>query len=131
MDALKLIAEGNYITASKDLIFALGPDAAIIYGALASKHLLNKTYNTLKHGGMFYCTHETLAIDTGLKRHRQNQALKVLKKEGLVYTYLKDLPAKRYFYLDTSNLKKKIAEYKKFKVDLNTIQLKEQDCKYY
>ncbi len=54
--------------------------------------------------GWIYKTVNELQAETGLSRHQQNTALKILRRHGIVETKKAGIPAKRHIRIDTTRL---------------------------
>lgn len=87
--------DGSIIT-NKNLINAIGLDAAVLFGELLSKQNYyegrGETIN-----GWFYETADMLEINTGLSYYQQRKTLEILINEKLIEISVKGLPAKKYF----------------------------------
>ncbi len=92
MGILQLLAKENYIAYSKPLAKAVGIDEAILFGALCSVSNI--------HGNEFFYQQERLCEDTCLTEYRLRNAIKNLKKAGLLSVEKKGLPARNYYKLN-------------------------------
>jgi len=53
-----------------------------------------------KEDSYFYCTHEELENQIGISAHRQRKALKLMEDLGIITSYMKGLPAKKFYHID-------------------------------
>ena len=98
--------KGNFVMVSKVVIRELGLEAAVMLSELYSEYLYWKASNGLTEAGYFYSTMENVKNNTGLTRARQDSAIKVLEKAGIIKKYVHGMPAKRYFKLIDSGVKR-------------------------
>lgn len=83
MSILKLVADDGFIAVNIGLIKAIGLDEAIIVGEMARKYNYWEKENGLVDG-YFFITHEDIEADTGLKRGRQETAIKNLQQLNIL-----------------------------------------------
>jgi DNA-binding PadR family transcriptional regulator len=83
---------------NKKLAKELGIDEAILFGSLCGYHTM---FNGVEE---FYCEQERIMEDTCLSEYRLQNALRNLKKEGLVSVVKKGMPAKNYYKLNEEKL---------------------------
>ena len=103
MSILSLLASDNFITVNRTLIKAVGLDAAVILGELASEANYWKE-NGGAEDGFFYSTVENLEEKTSLSKYLQASALEKLKAAGLVEIEKRGLPARRYIKINEEKL---------------------------
>ena len=98
--------KGNFVMVSKVVIRELGLEAAVMLSELYSEYLYWEASNGLTEAGYFYSTMENVKNNTGLTRARQDSAIKVLEEAGIIKKYVHGMPAKRYFKLIDSAVKR-------------------------
>ncbi len=89
------IIQGS-IPANKELIKGLGLNAAVLIGELVSLYDYYGQQNKLDKEGYFFRSHKLLENNTGLTRRKRDDALKILKEEGLVSVLHKNGDALRF-----------------------------------
>lgn len=112
MNILNLLASNSFITVNKELIKAVGIEAAILFGELAGEYVYWVEQN---QGESFFSTVENIEEKTTLNDYQQRKAIKVLKDKGLIECKVKGIPAKRYFEIHEDRL----LELFKFKFSKN------------
>lgn len=93
---IDLLRSDGSIIINKNLINALGLEAAVLFGELLSKQNYYKKRNETIDG-WFYETADMLEINTGLSYYQQRKSLETLINEKLIEVSVKGLPAKKYF----------------------------------
>ena len=127
MNILSLLASSSFITVNKDLIKAVGIEAALLFGELASEY----SYWSDQNDDYFYSTVENLEEKTTLNDYQQRKAIKVLKDKGLIEVKIKGVPAKRYFKIN-DNAVLKILDIQFFKnLRTGSEKIKEQDLEIF
>lgn len=127
MNILSLLASSSFITVNKDLIKAVGIEAALLFGELASEY----SYWSDQNDDYFYSTVENLEEKTTLNDYQQRKAIKVLKDKGLIEVKIKGVPAKRYFKIN-DNAVLKIFDIQFFKnLSTGSEKIKEQDLEIF
>lgn len=96
MSILSLLSSSNFIAVNKTAIKAVGLEAAVILGELASEAHYFEQQGQLNDDGYFYATADSLEEKTSLSRFRQNQAVEKLQGLGLISVKLMGVPCKRY-----------------------------------
>ena len=104
MSILKLIANDSFITVNKTLIKAVGLDAAVLIGELASEFSYWCVNNGLDAEGYFFSTIENIEEKTSLSEHKQRQAIKKFEELGIIEVKVKGIPAKRYIRINEEKL---------------------------
>ncbi|MEH7442768.1 hypothetical protein V7201_10730 [Bacillus sp. JJ1122] len=94
---LDLLRANGSIVVNKNLVHAIGIDAAILYSELISKQEYFQDRDQLTDDGYFFNTVDNIKLDTGLGEKPQRAAIKKLESLGLIRTDKRGLPAKRYF----------------------------------
>ena len=91
-----LSLNGFYVVNKKLVEYLECSDASLILSYLCYRANLweDQKGNT---DGWFYCTYEFIEKDLKIKRRRQETAIKLLKKKGLVETSNQGMPSKRHF----------------------------------
>lgn len=92
-----ILSSGNWIPFLKPLAKATSLEAAILFSELCNRHEMQKRNNRLDSEGFFFATVESVYNATTIKKHGQNNAVKLLQKHGLIESELKGMPAKRHF----------------------------------
>ena len=107
MDSLvELLSIDGYIPVNKDLARLLGINEAIIIGELIAEYKYWKNHNGLTEDGYFYSTVENLEKNTTLNEFTQRKIIKHLCTLNIVKTKRRDIPAKRYFWINFEVLEK-------------------------
>ncbi|MCM3405924.1 hypothetical protein [Cytobacillus oceanisediminis] len=96
---LDLLRSDGSIVVNKNLVHAVGLDAAVLYSELISKQKYFEERGQLTDDGFFFNTIDNIKLDTGLGEKPQRTAIKKLEQLGLIKTDKRGLPAKRYFYV--------------------------------
>lgn len=91
----QMLMSNNYWVLNKDLVKLFGLEAAFLLSNFAEAETL-----MADDDGWFYQTSETVEKMTTLSRHKQDQAVIVLEKSGVLEKTVKGLPPKRYFRID-------------------------------
>lgn len=96
MGVLQLLASENFITYNKVIAKKYGVNSAILLGAMCS-------YQNSFKDEQFFKEQYKISEDTCLTEYEIQQALKILKSNGIIEVNKKGLPAKNYY---------KVVEYK-------------------
>lgn len=94
---LDLLRSNGSIVVNKNLVHAIGLDAAIMFSELISKQQYFADRGQLTEDGFFFNTVDNIRLDTGLGEKPQRAAIKKLEMLGVIKTDKRGLPAKRYF----------------------------------
>jgi hypothetical protein len=100
MSIIKLLRQSNWVAVNKDLVRAIGCNAAYLLSYLADKYDYFTSRGELTKDGYFFATCEDVETDLGLSRREQDTAIKSLVAANLVTVALKGVPAKRFFLFD-------------------------------
>lgn len=100
----KVLSQNGFIMVNKDLAKKLGLNCAVIIGYLYSMYDYWKGLDKLEDDESFYCTRENIEEHTTLSPYEQRKALNILEKEGIIYKYLKGLPAKTFYKLNDDKI---------------------------
>lgn len=84
---------------NKKVMRKWGMDVAVFLSFIMEEHKTFKTQNRLKDK-YFYCTSKNIYENTGLKRHRQEMALKILKDAKVIKIKKQGLPSKLWFKIN-------------------------------
>ena len=109
INIVSLLASDNFIVINRGLLKRYGLNVTLMLCELASEYNFYKKEGKLEDDGMFFSTIENITDKTGLSRYQQAEALKTLDEMGIVKSFVKGVPAKRYFKLDIELLASKIA----------------------
>ena len=93
----RALMQGGSVVLNKDLIRAIGLDAALLYSELCSKEEYFERRGDLTEDGFFFNTIENMEKDTTLSRYQQDKAIKLLVKLNLIEFEKRGMPAVRYF----------------------------------
>jgi hypothetical protein len=105
MNTKQFLLSSNYWVINKNMLNELGLDATFILSALAEAE------NILADSdGWFYQTIETLENQTTLSRHKQEQAIKILKDKNILLCEIRGIPPKRHFKINYQNINFPICE---------------------
>lgn len=117
---LDLLRSNGSIVVNKNLVHAIGIDAAILYSELISKQDYFKDRGQLTDDGFFFNTVDNIKLDTGLGEKPQRAAIKKLESLGLIRTDKRGLPAKRYFKViqDEKNITRILLAGKELKMSM-------------
>ena len=99
MNALKLLANGNFITVNKCVVKAVGVYESIILGAMCSEFVYCEERG-LTEGGFFPFSIEQLQEETTLGRRSQETAIANLVNAGLIEQRNFGVPNKRHFRIN-------------------------------
>ena len=116
---LNLLDSGDYQTYNRSVARTLeSVNGAIMLSELVNRYLYHESEEELStfsdlEGEWFYYTIAACEERTVLSRKEQDSAISVLKKEGLVETAQKSLPAKRYFRLRLKDIEAFVYRLKK------------------
>lgn len=103
MNITDLLSSSNFLTVNKSLIKLFGLKEAVLLGELCAEYNYWEEQDKLENG-WFYSTVENIEQNTGLSTHEQRQALKYFEEIGLISIEKRGMPAKRYIYMDISQL---------------------------
>lgn len=95
---------------------AYQPMLAPVFGVNATLMLCQLIYwNGLgsRQDGWFYKTRAEMQAETGLSRTQQDNAIRKLKKLGIIDVDRKGIPAKRHFFVHLDKLQSCLFEYYK------------------
>lgn len=109
MSALKLLASDSYITVNRYIVKAVGLEAAVMLGELASECNYHKIRGQLEDG-YFYSTLDNIEEKTTLSRKKQDKVIKVLKEKGIIDVKVKGCPPKRYFRINELAIMRLLAD---------------------
>ena len=109
INIVSLLASDNFIVINRGLLKRYGLNVTLMLCELASEYNFYKKEGKLEDDGMFFSTIENITDKTGLSRYQQAEALKTLDEMGIVKSFVKGVPAKRFFKLDIEKLASKIA----------------------
>ena len=140
MENFKNLNDKNFIRLSRTMIQVLsegedggsGLEAAVMFSELIAEYEYWSGRRVVKEDGFFFSTVENIKNKTGLSKHKQLEAVKILKKFGLVETTQRGLPSKRYFRIlksGTDELRKKMKLYEKSNSDVSLEELEEDVMK--
>ncbi|MBK5482975.1 hypothetical protein JFV29_14080 [Peribacillus sp. TH16] len=132
MIIIDMLRSDGSIVVNKNLVHAIGLNAAILYSELISKRAYFENREQLTEDGFFFNTVDNIRLDTGLGEKPQSAAIKQLEKLGLIKTDKRGLPARRYFKIvdDDSLVMNILSEGKQKKSELEQeLELKNQKKK--
>lgn len=92
----KLLSSSAFLVVNKNLARAIGLKETILLADLISK----EEYFENMQDGWFFNTEANIQQDTTLTPYQQRNALKTLKKYGIIETKRKGIPAKQYFKIN-------------------------------
>ena len=129
MENFKNLNEKNFIRLSRSMIKVLdesedgsGLEAAVLLCELIAEYEFYVGRKMLTEDGYFFSTVENIKNKIGLSKHKQLEAVKLLKGHGIIDCKQKGLPSKRYFKIlkdGTDNLRKKMKIYEKNNSDVS------------
>ena len=99
MKALRLLANGNFITVNKCVAKSIGLNEAVILGALCSECVYCEGLNRIEDG-FFPFSIEQLQEETTLGRKLQDKAIANLIASGIIEQKNCGVPNKRHFRID-------------------------------
>jgi hypothetical protein len=100
---LDLLRADGSIVVNKNLVHAIGLNAAVMFSELISKKQYFEDRGMLTEDGYFFNTVDNIRLDTGLGEKPQTAAIKKLEKLGLIETEKRGLPAKRHFKITAND----------------------------
>ena len=92
----KLLSSTAFLVVNKSLARSIGLKETILLADLISK----EEYFDNMQDGWFFNTEANIQQDTTLTPYQQRNALKTLKKYGIIETKRKGIPAKQYFKIN-------------------------------
>lgn len=102
----QLLMSSNYWTLNKEVVRIFGIETAFLLTNLAeAEHMM------ADEAGWFYQTSDTLEEITGITRYKQDRAIEVLERHGVIKKEIRGVPAKRYFKLNYSILEHHIEQH--------------------
>jgi hypothetical protein len=100
---LDLLRADGSIVVNKNLVHAIGLNAAVMFSELISKKQYFEDRGMLTDDGYFYNTVDNIRLDTGLGEKPQTAAIKMLESLCLIKTTKRGLPAKRHFKITATD----------------------------
>lgn len=121
MSVLNLMAKGNLMIISKDIMYDFGIEAAVFISELAEQYEAAHWQNKVKDG--WFCSPvEDVAEDTTLEASQQNKILKELQHEEILEVKMVGKPAERYIKFDERRLSCALGTYeRRFDEDLKGV----------
>lgn len=102
--SFELLKPNGYVVVNKKLMRILGIDGALLFGELLSEYDYYSDRHQLTDDDYFFSKAENIENNISMSAYRQREALKVLKKFGLVEVDLRGVPAKNYYRLNIPNI---------------------------
>lgn len=102
----QLLMSSNYWTLNKELVRMYGLEPAFLLTNLSEAEQLMADSD-----GWFYQTSDTLEEITGITRYKQDRAIDLLEKRGVLKKEVRGVPAKRYFKLNYKILEAQIESF--------------------
>lgn len=125
MDSLvELLSIDGYIPVNKELARLVGLDEAILLGELVSEYRYWKNNDGLTTDGYFYSTIENIEKNTTLNEFAQRKAVKHLCNLDIIKTERRDIPAKRFFFIDFDMLENILLNTK---LETSSLKIKDLD----
>ena len=100
MSKFDSLFQDNYLRVPRPLIHKFGLTEAILLSEVYSEHQYWLQQKRLSQGGWFFSTIENLQKNTGLTRHQQLSAVKILSDYGIIQVKYTGMPKKRFFRLN-------------------------------
>ena len=97
MSIIKMLRHSNWVAVNKDLVKAVGCNAAYLLGYLADRCAHFESRNEVRPDGFFFATAADVEQDLGLTSREQDGAIKRLVLANFIETSVKGIPAKRHF----------------------------------
>ena len=104
INVYELLSRDNFITVNKTVAKKIGLQASVLISELCYRRQYLDRAGKLTEDGFFYATIEDVEEETTLSVYEQRKALDLLKSLGIVEVERRDLPAKRYIYIDEDAL---------------------------
>lgn len=112
-----LLLSNNYWIISKPIFYVLGLDATFLLS-----HFSEAENTIADKDGWFYQTVPTVERMTKLGRFRQEEAIEILAKKGILEQVNKGMPRKRYFRLNYDNIANVLIEGEKCMKSSSTLE---------
>lgn len=103
MTSKQLLSSNTYIQYPKFLGCLIGVNEAVLLTMLCDTDSKCET-DIDEYDGWFYCTRETIYIETGLTENQQRTALKSLIELNIVQTKKQGIPALLYYFINENTL---------------------------
>lgn len=98
------LSSDAFWTVNKSLAKTIGVEPALLLADFISKQRYFKKRDLVDEEGFWFNSQKQIEIDTTLSQHRQNKALKILKKHNIVRTKLRGVPATTHYIVDSVQL---------------------------
>ena len=98
------VFEQDFIRVPRPLIREYGLQAAVMLAEIYSEYTYWRNRHELGKGGWFYSTVENAYRNTGLSKHQQLVACKMLADSGIINIRYCGMPKKIYFKLNMAAL---------------------------
>ena len=102
--ALEIFSSDAYFTINKNLLRYYGPDVAIFLSNLIDKYKYFLNKDLLIEDKWFFLTNEHQIEQTGLTIIKLQNCKNILRKDNIIKTTRKGLPAKEYYAINFNNL---------------------------
>lgn len=116
----QLLMSSNYYTLNKQIVKALGIEAAFLLTIL-----IEASDGLADDEGWFYQTIETLEELTGLSRHKQNKIIQDLIEAKILIQENRGTPCRRYFKISFQEIENLVFK----KTETSLLKIDKLDCK--
>ena len=116
----QLLMSSNYYTLNKQIVKALGIEAAFLLTIL-----IEASDGLADDEGWFYQTIETLEELTGLSRHKQNKMIQDLIETNILIQENRGTPCRRYFKISFQEIENLVFK----KTETSLLKIDKLDCK--
>ena len=99
---LDLMFESDFIRLPRPFIRKFNLNTAVMLSEIYSEYTYWKDRDGLQSGGWFHSTVDNICYNTGLSKHQQLVACKVLENYGIIKVKYHGMPKKRYFKFNSA-----------------------------
>ncbi len=99
---LELMFKSDFVRVPRPFIRKFNLNTAVMLSEIYSEYTYWKDRDGLQNGGWFYSTIENICYNTGLSKHQQLVACKVLENYGIIKVKYHGMPKKRYFKFNSA-----------------------------
>ncbi len=101
---LEALGSESFLSINKNLLSAHGPELAVYISNIVDKYRYFLDHNKLAENGSFFLTYEHQNQQTGMSEHQLRKCKNTLKKMGILYTEMRGIPPKEFYFLDLEML---------------------------
>ena len=102
--ALETFSSDSFLSINKCLLSHFGPSVSIFLCNLIDKYKYFIKEEKLQEDGSFFLIHLDQTVQTGMNEYELRKCKKILKKEGILNTYMSGIPPKEFYILNIDTL---------------------------